>query len=437
MKRRQTRAQRSRPPGTRAKAGNSPRTTTPDLPLAQAPPPSFELGSDINWKARWFKVTLRVELPFWLMVDNVRLVVTVGGHPFPVFLHGETFELHAGEVSDSKQYVLYSGPRKLENELSSQIRTLRQKRPELPFEWRKCKTVVRIVSRCNADVWKKRPNVNAAPRPSVKTYFEELCRAHIPVLNELIQKYRQATYDAFAFEVSPWDVPYWHIARGEEMLRCTLVPYRLWDHVPIIYTRDKKPRFYRIIDPKALRKSLSSEPTAGELELLDAMNFMQRGNYSDAVRRITTAIEAVVGARLRTLIGNREGLEAAERYLNQTRMRFDQRVKKYEELVGRGLGETRRQGLATTRGLRNRIVHLGYRIPPAERFVAERCVDTGRWIFNWFEDNENRRKIRESRVAFRGLGRDALAGVYRPEISAKGVVLYPLSERGPVPQGNP
>jgi hypothetical protein len=264
-------------------------------------------------------------------------------------------------------------------------------------------------------------------RPSVIAYFHELCRGHIPVLNKLIQKYRLGTYDLFAFEVSPWDVPYWHIERGGELVHCTLVPYRFWDHVPVIRAPDGTERFYRITDPEKLRQGLALEPTAGELELLDAMNFMQRGNYSDAVRRITTAIEAVVESRVRTLISGREGLDAAKQFLEKTRMRFPERVSKYEALVNAQLGEVRKRALEETRKLRNRIVHQGYRIRPAERFVAEKCVVTGRWIFNWFEDDAARKAIRESRVAFRGLGRDAEAGVFCPEITPEGVMLSPLA----------
>lgn len=393
------------------------------------PPASGGLGDDIDWKARWLKVRLRVELPFWLMVDNTTLPVEVGGHTFSVSLQCETFELHAGEVSDSKRYVLYSGPRKPFEELSKQIHALRKTRPEIPLEWRKCKTVVRIETRCNADVWRKRRKLSKRPNPSAIVYLQELCRAHIPVLNQLIQKYRLATYDLFAFEVSPWDVPYWHIERGEEMVHCLLVPYRFWDHVPVINAPDGTRRFYRMIAPEKLGQSLTFVPTAGELELLDAMNFMQRGNYSDAVRRITTAIEAVVESRIRTLISGRDGVDASERFLEKTRMRFPERVSKYEALVNAQLGEVRKKALEETRKLRNRIVHHGYRIPPAERFVAEKCVVTGRWIFNWFEDDTARKSTRESSVAFRGLGRDAEAGVFRPEITPEGVVLSPLAKQ--------
>jgi hypothetical protein len=43
------------------------------------------------------------------------------------------------------------------------------------------------------------------------TYLESLCEAHIPILNQLLRRYRLLTYDYFAYEVSAWDVPIWHV----------------------------------------------------------------------------------------------------------------------------------------------------------------------------------------------------------------------------------
>lgn len=81
----------------------------------------------------------------------------------------------------------------------------------------------------------------------------------------------------------------------------------------------------------------------------------------------------------------------------------------------------------TTRKLRHRIVHKGYRIGPNERGHAQRAVDTGRWTFNWFEDNKQRYEIREKRIAFRGLGRDLAVGIFPSVITTDGVVIsmYP------------
>lgn len=47
------------------------------------PPENYSIDDEINWDAPWVDVCLRVELPFWLMVDNITLPIEVCGHIFP------------------------------------------------------------------------------------------------------------------------------------------------------------------------------------------------------------------------------------------------------------------------------------------------------------------------------------------------------------------
>jgi hypothetical protein len=153
---------------------------------------------------------------------------------------------------------------------------------------------------------------------------------------------------------------------------------------------------------------------------------MERGDYSGAVRRVTTAIEVLVEEVVRREIEAKHGEQAADRFLQDTKTRFDRRIQRYEDLSGRTLLDGLRKELKATRTLRHRIVHSGYRIGPHERGRAQRSVDTGRWIFDWFENDPGRRKLRESKMAYRGLGRDLYAGIFSPEITADGVVLSRL-----------
>jgi hypothetical protein len=394
------------------------------------PPESFAVGQDLDWNAPWVEVTLRVELPFWLMVDNTTASINVGGHEFPVSLHGETFELHVGKISDSKEGAIYHGPIRKTEDLSSGIKELLRTRPELNPLWRKCKTTLKITSRCNEDVWNKRTSGNPF-RPSVALYLLCLCGAHIPVVNKLIQGYRLATYDHFVFEVAPWDVPYWYAERGENSALCNLLPYRGWDHKPVslIAEPDGRRHFYSLVEPSQLLERMSEIPTPGELELLDSINLMERGNYSDAVRRITTAIEVIIESVTGDLVEQYEGEQAAARFLKETRTNFPRRVTKYGVLSGRPLSDALMKELTATRNLRHQIVHGGYRISPGERGTAQRCVDTGRWIFNWFENNEDRRKVRETRPAFRSLGRDQTYNIFQPKITPEGVVLSSIDDQ--------
>ncbi len=326
--------------------------------------------------------------------------------------------------------MIYHGPiRKLE-ELGADLQTFLLQGPDLNPLWRKCKTVVKVNSRCNEDVWNKQMETDQIERPSVTLYLAELCRAHIPVINKLIQGYRLATFDHFAFEVAAWDVPYWHVERDGHSCSSLLVPYRGWDHkITSLGGPDGPPQVYRLIEPDQLREQTVAVATAGEFELLDAINLMERGNYSDAVRRITTAIEVVVEAVTGNQIEQHEGQQAKTKFLNKTKTNFPGRIKKYEALSGRTLPDALNRQLAQTRTLRHRIVHGGYRISPGERGSAQRAVDTGRWIYNWFENDEQRKKVRETRLAFRSIGRDMTYGMFRPEITPDGVILTSIRDR--------
>jgi len=182
---------------------------------------SYFVGQELNWNAPWVKVRLWVELPFWLMMNNAVMTLEFNGHPFEIEVHDNYWELHVGNVTDSRFSVCYQGPLKKRNQLSKEIQQFLRKHRGIPVIWRKCKTLLKVVSRCNEDVW------NAAGRkvsPAVQLYRSELCRAHVPVINKLIQQYRLATYDFFAYELAPWDVPKWSIERGGQSVACCLVP---------------------------------------------------------------------------------------------------------------------------------------------------------------------------------------------------------------------
>jgi hypothetical protein len=46
------------------------------------------------------------------MVDNTTVLVEVAGHEFKISVHDNYFELHGGEIRDSRRTVCYQGPLK-------------------------------------------------------------------------------------------------------------------------------------------------------------------------------------------------------------------------------------------------------------------------------------------------------------------------------------
>jgi hypothetical protein len=397
-------------------------------PMRQEPqyPAKFKIGDDLNWGAPWINVCLWVELPFWLMVENATIPIEIAGHTFSVSAKEEYFELYCAEIMDSRQNVCYRGPLKKEEDLSVAVREVHEKNPNMPFMWRKSKTVLKVETRCNEDVWAKALSDDER-RPAVQLYLNDLCRAHIPVVNKLIQAYRLLTYDHFAFEVSPWDVPIWTIERGGCAVSSVLVPYRAWDHKPLILRAiDKPAEPYKLINGADLGTGISTLGTPGEFDLMDSLNLMERGDYSGAVRRISTAIEAVVAGAVFEQVEASEGKQNAESFLSQTQMDFNRRIEKYEQLSKRIFPKNLKTDLAATRKLRNRIVHQAFRISSGERGLAQRSVDTGRWTFNWFENDAAKTNVREKRIAFRSPGRDVHAGIFPTKITQDGVDVCPI-----------
>jgi hypothetical protein len=102
-------------------------------------------------------------------------------------------------------------------------------------------------------------------------------------------------------------------------------------------------------------------------------------------------------------------------------------VTKYQTLTGRTLPSPLEKTLSETRKLRHRIVHGGHRIAACERGIAQKSVDTGRWTFNWFENDQGRQQLREKRIAFRSLGRDY--SIFPARITPDGVVVESIGSQ--------
>ena len=391
-------------------------------------PDSYILGQELDWDAPWIDASLWTELPFWLMTANTTVSVEVEGHVFELAVHENYFELHAGEVTDSKFSVAYQGPLKTLEGLSERVQEAIKNNPNVPFMWRKCKTVLKIKSRCNQSVWNSaitggRPTI---PREAnvIKFYLASLCRAHIPVINKLIQGYRLATYDYFPHEVTSWDVPRWIVEHDGQSVSAQLVRYREWDYKPHGFEESFKdlaekiqkgeklppPTLpYELIHHADLQAALSIAASPGELDLMDALNFMERGDYSGTVRRVTTALEVIVESVVGKVIEEKEGAASAAKFLEDTETNFRRRLSKYEQLSGRKLNPALQRELFTTRKLRHRIVHGGYRIGFNEIGTAQKAIDTGRGHSIGLKMTNHARKSGKRRLLFVHLA-DTLVG---------------------------
>jgi hypothetical protein len=368
---------------------------------------TYWVGQELDWDAPKIPVKLCVELPFWIMVPNCLQKVEVNDYSFDVWIIDDFIERYLNVITDSGLTCAYFGPP------SGQ-----KNDPKLMT--RHCKTVLVVRSECNKDVLAAKKERNARER-SANRFLIDFCMAHLPIINKLIQHYRLATYDYFAYEVSPWDVPIWYVASDTGSGAVRPLDYVKWDEKPVVISGSSTKR-YELVDENQLQAAIAMQPSAGEFELLDALNFMERGDYSGAVRRITTAIEAQTEFVLRQELQKIYSAPEVEDRLNRSRNNFPRRLRHYENLSRRNLSGSLRTELNTTRDLRHKIVHNGLRITFAQRGEAQKAVDTGRWIFNWLENKPDRSAIREQLIAKRSLGRNF--SVFDAEITSAGVIVH-------------
>ncbi len=409
-------------------------------PEVQAGLRSVIFGDTLNWASPLVPVDLLVELPFWLMIDDCELHLPLGPAQIPVRVHDKHREVYAGEVRDSRVTLVYRGPRP---ELMHPDIPQLAAEQGLVLAERPSRTVLRLGSAAHSDVFaavsdSDEPDAPPRRRLEAEAYLASLCEAHLPVVNELIQRYRLATYDYFAYEVSPWDVPVWTVDAAAGGVTVRLLPYWDWDSKPMLVGPDRPggpelpPRPFRFTDVVTLLATVPADATPGELELLDARSLMERGDYTGAVRRTATALEAAVGWALATALrGQHDELEV-ERRLGASMNDFPGRLRQWLKLTAGQVPQGLLDDLEVTRSLRHDIVHRARRISAAERGVAQRCVDTGRWLFNFIEQKPARRDLRERGGTLRSVGRSALAPRFPVELTSDGARVADLEAREPV-----
>ncbi len=400
-----------------------------DQPLSPFPDPDSEysersVGQEPDRKVEPVPVILFVELPFWLMVPDTKLDVKVHGHVFPIEVLDDFHEIFVAEATDSRRACIHIGPAD-DDQIDPNVRRLVEEH-KARFITRKCKTVLKIHSRCNPVVLAAEASDDPIAGQAL-LYLQAFCTAHLEVVNRLVQAYRLATYDFFPHEVSPWDVPIWLVkSRGPAAL-VALLPYATWDHKPQVapLSEPMAQETYQLITAEVLTTHLEETPCPGEFELLDAINLMERGDYSGAVRRIATAIEALVESLLRDELLKHYAEAEVERRLEASRSDFPGRLRQVQKLSWRVLSPEDLADLEATRCLRHAIVHQGERVSFKDRGRAQRSVDTGRWIYNALENRPERASVREKRIGTRSIGRQMAWSIFSAQITPTGVVVYP------------
>ena len=392
------------------------RVTTP----SQHPPTSYAVGDDLNWESDLVPIHLVVELPFLLMMEPAVVTISSGPAVYPLLVAEGEVEVFAGAFSDSRELCGYQGNKPEAFESQEDIQDL-----GLPLIRRRQRTTVYFKARGHEDILRRALDIGpdaGSLRRLANSYLSTLCEAHLPILNELIRRYRLLSYDYFAYEVSAWDVPIWHVRGGP----AGHISVQLFDYAgmtvrprifPNLLMPDKSAEERQFNYPLTLVDGGSIEsmdPTLGvpgEDDLLDTRNLMERGDYSGAIRRTITAIESLVEHVLRSELAKLHDPELVEEKLAASSTDFPGRFRQWKKLSGVQIPSSSEKSLENSRQIRHEIVHRGRRITFSERGMAQKCVDTGRWMFNRIENDADRRDLREKKNTVRSIPRPTHAPV--------------------------
>ncbi len=335
-------------------------------------------------------------------------------------------EVFAHEFLDSRVTQLHQGPLGAWEPPAELAAVIAER--SVPIMRRLCKTMLRFGVHAHAGAFPLPENESSREQ---ETYWASLCDAHLPVINEVIQRYRLATYDYFAYEVSPWDVPVWFLKHAGVGYRALLVPYKSWDHKPVQLEDPETPgdppirvEFQWASCEEVAAWSIA-DATPGEFDLLDARSLMERGDYTGAVRRTVTAVEAVVGWALLCALEAEHSPEAAAEKHARTDNDFPGRLRQWRRLAKPEIAEVEFTDFEETRRIRHEIVHKGRRLSYEERGHAQRAIDTGRWLYNKVENKPDRARLRDYGVQ-KSVGRLALMPMFPASTTHDGITLRPL-----------
>lgn len=391
---------------------------------------SVKGGDTINWNSPIRETFIYTELPFWLMIPEGDMEIEWRGHAFQVRVCPSWREIFFQQVTDSRSTVYHHGPRGSGHWTPDAEAAEFIEMHDVKWLERPCKTVVRIAVQAHSDAFESRANV-ALPRAhyDLESYWASLCEAHVPVLNELIQRYRLATYDYFAYEVSPWDVPVWYL-KYTAIGKVLISPYKAWDQKPDVYDDLKNlkasPKKMQYASLDDLSGASKEEATPGEFDLLDARSLMERGDYTGAVRRTVTAVETLTEWSLSCHYLQNHSEEETRKMVKKTKGDFAQRLTAWQNVSGKTLSDVLVKEFAKTRKTRHQIVHAGRRLTHEHRNMAQRSVDAGRWLFNHIEDIPHRARLRDYGT-IKAVGRVALSPRFPVTLKDGGFLVEAIS----------
>lgn len=390
----------------------------------------------LNWGLPFRELLLHAELPFWLLVADCSLRVTVGDCTLDLSITGRAIEIQRGKAykdSHSNTAIVEKAAEKASDRAAAILSGMKQS----GFTFRATRTLISIKTSALEDAIAAIQE-GGRRRVDAQIYFRSFVHAHLPFVNKVINAYRRAGADPFTAEVTEWDIPVWYIDSNENFIPFSLIPYKELDGPPATVTATGATDAITFVEANEIEKALGLPEVPGEVDLLDAWSLYYRGRQSDAIRSLTTSLEVLLEARLRGYL-SKAGLTEAEveSRLDKTWNDFQARLTEYTRISRRRVpgpilsllpyinGVRLREELEQVRHLRHKIVHEGERISYPFHGPMQRAMETMTWLFNWLAESPP--------LARRRLEGDPLKGSMRGgelvlpyEYTPAGVVVQPF-----------
>lgn len=353
------------------------------------------IGDQINWNSPTETIQLGVELPFWLLVQNGIVPVTVDGCTLNARIINNGVEVTSGtQTTRSHEKTIYIGdaeegksfripiPLSLEGGSAQFIRTF------VEFE-------TQVVS----DALQAFTSDEMVRRLDGHSYMTAFALGHLPFLNHLINSYRRCTVDPYTSEVSQWDVPTWFVRTPAGPHPITIFPYPAQDTYSFFGGDSEGPYFATTLEDVGAMGQRDQLP--GEIEMLDGWSLYYRGRYADSIRSFVTAIEVLLESKTREHLRARQiPPERLEKMMRETRNKFNLRLTHYCNASRRRLpgpvlhfvpylnGFRLRLELEQTREMRHDIVHAGRRLDDSLSKPMRRVAETSTWFFDWMSESD-------------------------------------------------
>ena len=321
--------------GSREETGGS----SPNASGSSNPSPAETLaavwpGMTLNWGSPVREILLHAELPFWLLVTDCSLRVSVMDCTLELSITGRAIEIQRGKAyqdSHSNTAII----EKVEEKPSDRAAAILREMNEGGFTLRSTRTLISIKTNVLEDALAAIQE-GGRRRVDAQIYFRSFVHAHLPFVNKTINAYRRAGADPFTVEVTEWDVPIWYLDADEKFIPISLVPYKESDSLPVTITPAGETNTINFVEANDLEKVLGLPEIPGEIDLLDAWSLYYRGRQSDAIRSLITSLEVLLEAKLREYLGKVRLSEAeVESRLDKSWNNFHGRLTEYVQVSKR------------------------------------------------------------------------------------------------------